>query len=62
MQVNPILHWDYASVWQFLRAFRLPYCVLYDAGYNNNNNNNNNNNEEEEEEEEEEEGSFCAPG
>lgn len=32
-RVFPVLAWDYASVWQFLRAFELPYCCLYDQGY-----------------------------
>jgi 3'-phosphoadenosine 5'-phosphosulfate sulfotransferase (PAPS reductase)/FAD synthetase len=30
--VNPILRWDYSLVWRFLRAFKLPYCSLYDNG------------------------------
>ncbi|KAJ8900788.1 hypothetical protein NDN08_000088 [Rhodosorus marinus] len=33
MRINPILEWDYADVWTFLRYFELRYCSLYDVGY-----------------------------
>ena len=33
MRIFPILDWDYQQVWQFLRVFNLPYCVLYDQGF-----------------------------
>lgn len=33
MRVNPIIYWDYGTVWFFLKFFQLPYCSLYDQGY-----------------------------
>jgi len=33
MRCNPILHWNYGHVWQFLRSFQLPVCSLYEQGY-----------------------------
>lgn len=32
--VAPILKWSDAHVWEFIRREKLPYCCLYDEGFN----------------------------
>lgn len=31
--VNPIIDWTDSDVWEFIRAYNIPYCKLYDDGY-----------------------------
>lgn len=31
--VNPIIDWTNHDVWEFIRMFNLPYCNLYDRGF-----------------------------
>lgn len=33
VHVNPILKWSTADVWQYIRTNNLPYCELYDQGF-----------------------------
>ena len=30
--LNPIIDWDDAEVWEFIREYDVPYCELYDQG------------------------------
>ncbi len=32
-RVHPILHFTEADIWDYIHAFNLPYCQLYDQGY-----------------------------
>ena len=32
--VNPIIDWTNADVWSFIRSEHIPYCRLYDEGFN----------------------------
>jgi len=32
-RIHPLLHFSEADVWDYIRAFELPYCTLYDQGY-----------------------------
>ena len=31
--LNPIIDWADADVWEFIRAYNVPYCELYDCGF-----------------------------
>jgi phosphoadenosine phosphosulfate reductase len=32
-RIHPILHFTEADIWDYIHAFDLPYCELYDQGY-----------------------------
>ena len=32
--VNPIVDWTDEEVWEYIHKYNLPYCELYDQGYN----------------------------
>ena len=32
--VNPILDWSEAEIWEFIELYKIPYCELYDQGFN----------------------------
>lgn len=31
--ISPIIHWTVKDVWEFLNAYNLPHCKLYDEGW-----------------------------
>lgn len=31
--INPIIDWEDSDVWQFIKAEKVPYCELYDEGF-----------------------------
>jgi FAD synthetase len=33
LRINPILYWEYAQVWEFIKTFNIPYCELYNKGF-----------------------------
>ncbi|KAJ5924574.1 hypothetical protein N7466_008761 [Penicillium verhagenii] len=33
MRIHPVIDWNYAEIWAFIRHLNLEYCQLYDMGY-----------------------------
>jgi FAD synthetase len=33
VRINPLLHWTYRQVWEYLDEHSVPYCPLYARGY-----------------------------
>lgn len=31
--LNPIIDWEDEDVWEFIRTYNVPYCELYDQGF-----------------------------
>lgn len=31
--LNPIIDWEDADVWEFIKEYEIPYCSLYDEGF-----------------------------
>lgn len=31
--LNPIIDWSDEDVWEFIKGYGIPYCILYDCGY-----------------------------
>lgn len=31
--LNPIIDWEDADVWEFIKSYKIDYCELYDCGY-----------------------------
>ena len=32
--VNPIIDWSENEIWGFIKSYKIPYCELYDQGFN----------------------------
>lgn len=31
--INPIIDWTTDEVWEFIKEYKIPYCSLYDEGF-----------------------------